>query len=121
MPFQVSVTGSGQSFSCREDQTVLAAMSLGGARCVQIGCRSGGCGVCRVQVESGAFETGQMSYAQVDAQDRARGIVLACQLFPRTDLRLRVLGRPEADVNASTAELLRRLSLMSARNERSAA
>jgi ferredoxin len=55
--------------------------------------------VCRVEVLSGTFETGCMSAAQVDHRDRARGVALACQLFPRSDLQLRVLGRRPPSCN----------------------
>lgn len=93
MSFQVHVVDAPMPFPCRQDQTVLAAMSGAGQHCVQIGCRSGGCGVCRVQVLEGHFECGTMSRAQVAAPDLECGIALACQLFPRSDLRLRVLGK----------------------------
>jgi ferredoxin len=89
-----------RAFPCRADQAVLAAISGAGQSCVQVGCRSGGCGVCRVEVLEGRYECGTMSHAQVDAADRARGVVLACQLFPRSDLRLRTLGRPRAPAAA---------------------
>lgn len=115
MPFEVFVADAERTFPCREDQSVLAAMSQSGASCVQIGCRSGGCGVCRVEVLSGAFETGQMSRAQVCDADLAKGVVLACQLFPRGDLRVRVLGRPKASAADPTAELIRRLAASASR------
>lgn len=109
MPFRIRVADTSLSFACREDQTVLAAMSQAGSRCMTVGCRSGGCGVCRVQVVAGPFETGQMSQAQVCAGDRARGIALACQLYPRGDLEIRVLGRNNVDATDPTAALLRRV------------
>lgn len=112
MPFEVSVAGADRVFPCREDQSVLAAMSLNGASCVQVGCRSGGCGVCRVEVLLGRFETGETSQAQVGDADRAKGIVLACQLFPRANLRVRVLGRPRAGGDDPEAERIRRLTAM---------
>lgn len=115
MPFEVFVTGAEKVFPCREYQSVLAAMSLSGASCVQVGCRSGGCGVCRVEVLSGAFETGQMSQAQVCDADREKGIALACQLFPRGDLRVRVLGRSNASVGDPAADLIRRLTASASR------
>ena len=108
MSFQVLVADTSTAFACRADQPVLAAMSGAGQRCVQVGCRSGGCGVCRVEVLEGEYECGTMSHAQVDADDRARGVVLACQLYPRSPLRLRVLGRPGAGDDQAAAALIRR-------------
>jgi hypothetical protein len=38
-----------------------------------------------------------MSKAQVSEADRQIGIVLACKVFPKSDLRLRPLGRRAAE------------------------
>lgn len=113
MSFQVFVADT--AFACRADQPVLAAMGDSGQRCVQVGCRSGGCGVCRVEVIEGRYDCGTMSHAQVDAANRARGVVLACQLYPRSDLRLRALGRVAGAANDATAALIQRLATQSAR------
>ena len=114
MSFRVSVAGADQTFPCREDQSVLEAVSCTGRSSVQVGCRSGGCGVCRVEVISGSFDCGLMSEAQVSTSDRAAGMVLACRLFPRSDLHIRALGRrDDGRDNAcgdATAALLRRLT-----------
>jgi ferredoxin len=116
MPFQIAVPEAALAFPCRDDQTVLGAMIEARARALQVGCRSGGCGVCRVQVLEGRYETGTMSHAQVDQSDRDQGVVLSCQLFPRSDLRLRALGRPLGDGCSDTAaRLLRRLTSSSPR------
>lgn len=112
MPFQIAVPDAALSFPCRDDQSVLGAMIQAGASALQVGCRSGGCGVCRVQVLEGQYRTGTMSHAQVDPIDRDRGIVLSCQLFPSSDLSLRALGRPG---DCATSKLLRRVSTPAAR------
>jgi ferredoxin len=93
MPFQVEVEGSPAAFACRENQSVLEAAGASARGCLPIGCRGGGCGVCRVQVLAGHYQTGTMSRAQVSDDDRASGVNLACQLFPRSNLHLRALGR----------------------------
>jgi len=110
MPFRIRVADTSLDFACGEGQTVLAAMSAAGKKCMTVGCRSGGCGVCRVQVLDGQFETGLMSRAEVCEGDRAKGIVLACQLLPRSDLQIKVLGRKNVDENDPTAALFRRLT-----------
>nr|ALV86426.1 hypothetical protein [uncultured bacterium 16] len=109
MSFRIRVADTALSFACREGQSVLAAMSQAGQKCLTVGCRSGGCGVCRVQVVEGEFETGLMSHSEVCTGDRAKGIVLACQLFPRSELEVRVLGRNNVDTTDPTAALLRRV------------
>lgn len=93
MVFKVDVDGSGGSIICREGQSVLLAMTSQGGQCIQVGCRSGGCGVCRVQVLSGHYKTGKMSASQVNAEEQSQGIALACQLYPESDLKIRTIGR----------------------------
>lgn len=110
MSFRITVTQTTLSFACREAQSVLAAMMANGADPIAVGCRSGGCGVCRVEVVSGAFRTGDMSGAQVDDEERARGIALACQLFPRSDLHVRVLGRRCGEGDGAARAVLERLT-----------
>lgn len=55
---------------------------------VPIGCRGGGCGVCRVKVSSGSYFTKKMSRKHVSPQDEQNGIVLACRLIPLSDLTI---------------------------------
>ncbi|WP_323029543.1 2Fe-2S iron-sulfur cluster binding domain-containing protein [Castellaniella defragrans] len=90
---QVRIEVSGETFPCNEDRSVLSSMETQGRRAIPVGCRGGGCGACRVQILSGTFEVRRMSRACVSEHDQAQGIVLACQLYPRSDLNLQVLGR----------------------------
>lgn len=57
-------------------------------RKLPVGCRRGGCGVCRVRVTDGDFRTTPMSRAHVSAEEEAEGIVLACAIYPLGDLTL---------------------------------
>jgi ferredoxin len=88
----VEVRGKGR-IVCPPGMSVLRAMVAAGRADLPLGCRSGGCGVCRVRVEDGEYTLGVMSAAQVDADAAAQGIALACRLFPSTDLRITAIGR----------------------------
>ena len=93
MSYAITIVGSGEQFECAEAQNVLAAMERLGRKGIPVGCRGGGCGICRVQVVgSRAFRTLKMSRAQVSIDDEAQGICLACKLIPEGDLMLRPLG-----------------------------
>ncbi len=93
LEYQITLIDSGLSFPCKDGQNVLAAMEKLGRCGIPIGCRGGGCGICRVQVMDGArYRTHKMSRAQVSAQDLASGICLACKLIPEGDLVVRALG-----------------------------
>ncbi len=92
--FVIVVENSGEQFSCAAGRDVLRAMEQLGRKGIPVGCRGGGCGVCRVQVVgNGRYRTGKMSRAQVPQEAEARGVCLACKLFPESDLRLKVLGK----------------------------
>lgn len=91
--FNITLVDSGACFPCKQDQNVLAAMERLGRRGIPVGCRGGGCGICRVQVLAGGpYRTLKMSRAQVSETDQAAGICLACKLIPEGDLTLRPLG-----------------------------
>lgn len=85
---RVTIRDNGGSFTCGADDRVLIAMEKGGKADIPVGCRGGGCGVCRVRVLEGAFETGPMSKRHVGPDEKARGLALACRLYPRGDLLL---------------------------------
>ena len=91
--YQITLVDSGICFPCQAEQNVLAAMVRLGRRGIPVGCRGGGCGICRVQVVAGGrYRTLKMSRAQVSAEDLAAGICLACKLIPDGPLTLRALG-----------------------------
>lgn len=101
----------GAAFPCRDSETVIAALeraagfgaaAVGGRR-VPVGCRQGGCGVCRVHVLDGRYRVGAQSRAHVSAEESGEGIALACRLIPETDLSLspapRARGKKTNDIN----------------------
>ena len=81
------------AFSCRPDEDLLAGMRRSGMTGIPVGCRGGGCGVCRIQVLDGEFEHARMSRAHVSERDEQAGVALACRVYPRRDLRIEATGR----------------------------
>lgn len=86
--FRITINGLDQVFACRSDESVLAAMSRQCAGRLVVGCRRGGCGVCRVQVLSGRYRCGAMSRQHVGKAEQDAGFVLACRLYPQSDLSI---------------------------------
>lgn len=84
----------GSSFSCAQTERVLIAMERAGKNCIPVGCRGGGCGLCRVRILHGEYKTGKMSDAYVSAQDASQNYALACQLYPLSDLILMTADNP---------------------------
>lgn len=90
--FQVEVIGENQSFRCSPEESVLSGYEKAYPTNRLIGCRMGGCGICRVKVVTGEYRSEKMSKAQVSSDDQAQGIVLACKIFPLSDIRMEILG-----------------------------
>lgn len=65
--------------------------SLPNSTPVSIGCKGGGCGVCKVRVLDGEFSAKRMSKAHISDGERANNIVLACQITPLSDLTVEVV------------------------------
>jgi len=82
----ISLLGTERVLHCAHGQDVLNAAIKAGLDWLPIGCRGGGCGVCRVMVHSGSYETGRMSRRHVSSTDAAIGFALACRLYPAGDL-----------------------------------
>lgn len=90
---RIEIVESSERFGCATDRDVLRAMECLGRRGIPVGCRGGGCGVCKVRVIEGAYRTGLMSRACVSPEEQADGYALACKLFAEGDLRLQVVGK----------------------------
>ena len=61
--FSVLIEDSGETVLCETRDNVLRAMEALGRRGIPVGCRGGGCGVCKVQVLDGVYHTRKMSRA----------------------------------------------------------
>ena len=90
--FTVSLQDSEERFACDANASVLAGMARLGRRGIPCGCRGGGCGVCKVTVLSGQYQARAMSRAHISETEQQAGKVLACRIYPDSDLSLKVLG-----------------------------
>lgn len=100
MPHTVRIEEAGVSYACAPRESLLEGMHRLGLRGIPVGCRGGGCGVCKVQLEAGECSKRVMSRDHVSAEEEANGIVLACRVKPLSDIRLRVLGKMKKKVCA---------------------
>lgn len=80
----------GAEFDCGQGEQVLIAMEKCGVDDIRVGCRGGGCGICRIRVVNGDYTTGKMSAEKVSKADQEAGFALACRLFPAGDLLIAV-------------------------------
>lgn len=101
MKHSIAIENTGERYACAPERNLLAAMEQLGRRGIPVGCRNGGCGVCKVKILDGDFATRVMSRAHVSPDEEAAGIVLACRAFPRSDLSLQALDKMAACIEKS--------------------
>ena len=93
MQFQVTIENTGETFGCGAEVNVLAAMERARCKGIQVGCRNGGCGACKVRITAGRYSTRKMNRAAVSAEEELEGCALACKTYPQSDIRVHALGK----------------------------
>jgi CDP-4-dehydro-6-deoxyglucose reductase/ferredoxin-NAD(P)+ reductase (naphthalene dioxygenase ferredoxin-specific) len=96
----VTVADLNQAVSAEEGQTVLDAL-LGSGVAFPYSCQAGNCGTCRCELISGEIMELEYSEHALSAQDRSRGIVLACRSQVWGDVVVRRLDAEELIVHPS--------------------
>src|SRR3989442_14284950 len=91
--FEVRIENTGESFRCGEGQNVLKAMEQLSRKGIPIGCRNGGCGVCKGRVTGGRYSAQKMSRSCVTVEEEAQGVALACRVFPGGEIGGKVVGK----------------------------
>lgn len=96
--FTITIDDTGESYRCVDYRSVLEGMEALGKKGIPVGCRQGGCGVCKVRVIDGSYSKRVMSRDHVSPEDEAAGCVLSCRIKPTSDLRISVLGSMKKNV-----------------------
>lgn len=96
--FNVLIEETGETFRCSPNESLLVGMERLGKKGIPVGCRGGGCGVCKIEVTSGSYVKRVMSRDYVSVEDEAAGRVLACRVRPTSDITLKVLGKMAKNV-----------------------
>ena len=65
---------------------------------IPLDCRDGACGTCRAHCESGSYDMPESSYIEdaLEADDAAKGFVLACQMRPTSNCVVKILATSQA-------------------------
>jgi ferredoxin len=87
-----SLDGTTHTFSCRDDQTVLAAAEEAGVP-LPSSCCSGVCTTCAALLSEGTVH--QPDAMGVKAELQQQGYALLCVAYPRSDLKLQA-GKEDA-------------------------
>ncbi|MFK8068535.1 MAG: 2Fe-2S iron-sulfur cluster-binding protein [Gammaproteobacteria bacterium] len=90
--FLIKIKGSEIEYNCSEEQSLLAGMEKLAIKGIPVGCRGGGCGVCKVHILGGTFTTKKMSRAHISEVEQNDHYVLACRCSPESDIILEIVG-----------------------------
>jgi ferredoxin len=95
--FPIHVEGSGDASGYGHERVLVSlerAQGFGQLKdlpCkLPVGCRRGGCGICRVRVTSGEYRADKMSRAHISAEDEQAGLALSCCIYPLSELSLKL-------------------------------
>lgn len=99
----ITIEDTGETYKCDERISVLEGMESLGKKGIPVGCRGGGCGVCKIEIVSGAYKKRVMSRDHVSEKEEAQGIVLACRVKPTENMTLRVLGKMRKNICKTVA------------------
>lgn len=91
--YRIAFADTGIAFECPASLSVLDGMAKLGLKGIPVGCKGGGCGVCKVDVLSGDYRKGVMSRDHVSEDEERRNVALACRIYPLSDLEIRVSGK----------------------------
>lgn len=90
---RIESAGELREFICHPGQSIVQAMAQSVPEHPAVGCRNGGCGVCKMRITRGTYTLGRMSLAEVSEQERRQHIYLACRVYPAGDLDAIFIGR----------------------------
>jgi len=83
---EVTIRPDGVQVTAGVDETLLAALGRAGLR-YRVGCRRGGCGICKVQLVLGEVRYERPIAASVLSDDeQVEGICLSCRAVPITNI-----------------------------------
>ena len=83
---EVTILPDGVRVVAREGETLLRALARAGLR-YRVGCRRGGCGICKVQLKLGEVRYERPIADSVLSDDeRVEGLCLSCRAVPITNI-----------------------------------
>jgi len=85
---QVTILPDGLQINAAEAETVLKALTRAGLK-YRVGCKRGGCGICKVQLVLGEVRYERPVAESVLSDDeRVEGICLSCRALPITNIAI---------------------------------
>ncbi len=72
--FEVTIEETGEVYRCSSEESLLCGMERLGKRGIPVGCRCGGCGVCKVRIGQGDYQKRVMSREHISLEEEAAGL-----------------------------------------------
>ena len=86
--FQIKVTHPDErTFTGKEKENILDASIRTNGK-IKVGCKRGGCGLCKIKVVDGEIEHGAISRSVLPLHEEAEGYALACRAVPKSDITI---------------------------------
>lgn len=86
--FQIKVSQPEEiTFSSKDNETVLEASIRSNGK-IKVGCKRGGCGICKIKVVDGEVEQGPVSRTVLPLHEEKEGYVLACRTVPQSNITI---------------------------------
>ena len=89
----ITIINTNEEYLCFEGKHLLQGMKSLGKCSIPSGCHGGGCGVCKIQIIKGEVEKVTMSRKHISEKEETNGIYLACCVFPKSDISVKVIGK----------------------------
>ncbi len=100
--FEIKISGYDRVITSHEGETILEALGRHNFAKVPVGCRRGGCGICKIKIVEGEFETGKMSMAHVSQEEREENFSLACKTIPRSNVEFEIVEPRQKIIDMAT-------------------
>ncbi|WP_324172140.1 2Fe-2S iron-sulfur cluster binding domain-containing protein [Sulfurimonas sp.] len=84
----------GRSIECNSTKQLLESLYKKSSKAPK-GCHNGGCGVCKIEVLKGKYDSIVMSRKHISQKEENSGVVLACRVFPRSDMEIKFIAKPK--------------------------
>ncbi len=97
--FNLTMKDYEKVFLADESKHILDSMNLNSINKAPNGCYGGGCGVCKIKISSGEFKKLSMSRKYISKEEEDAGFVLACRVFPKSNIEFEFIGKIKCKTN----------------------
>jgi ferredoxin len=83
--YRIKVLPDDRTIIAKNNESILDTAIRNGVK-IKVGCKGGGCGICKIQVLEGDVDRGHSARSVLPLHEMEEGYALACQTRPQSDL-----------------------------------